>query len=120
MLSNCTKNLLNLKDLIVKSVKNFENSVEIYAKLPISEQVCPCCKSTTSNIHDHYTQPIKDMPIHFKPTTVFLKKTRYECKHCGKSFYPPNDFIAKYKRKSRRLVYYVKVILVNLSIKLLY
>ena len=30
MLSNCTKNLLNLKDLIIKSVKNFENSVEIF------------------------------------------------------------------------------------------
>ena len=77
MLSNCTKNLLNLKDLIVKSVKNFENSVEIYAELPISEHVCPCCGTLTSKIHDHYTQPIKDIPVQFKPTTIFLIKTRY-------------------------------------------
>ena len=107
MLSNCIKNLLNLKEVNVKSIKNFKNSVEVYAELPISKQVCPCCGATTSKIHDHYTQPIKDIPIQFKPTTIFLKKTRYECKNCGKSFYPQNDFIAKYKRKSKRLVYYI-------------
>ena len=107
MLSNCIKNLLNLKDVNVKSVKNLENEVHIYAELPISKQLCPCCGNSTSKIHDHYTQPIKDIPIQFKPTTIFLKKTRYECKNCGKSFYPQNDFVAKYKRKSKRLVYYV-------------
>lgn len=107
MLSNCIKNLLNLKELNVKSVKNFKNSVEIYAELPIKEQICPCCGSKTSKIHDHYTQPIKDIPIQFKPVTVFLKKTRYECKNCGKSFYPQNDFIAKYMRKSKRLIGYI-------------
>ena len=30
----------------------------------------------------------------------FLKKTSYECKNCGKSFYLHIDFIAKYKKKS--------------------
>lgn len=107
MLSNCIKNLLNLKELNVKSVKNFKNSVEVYAELPISEQVCPCCGTSTSKIHDHYTQPIKDIPVQFKPTTVFLRKTRYECKSCGKIFYPQNDFIAKYGRKSKRLIYFI-------------
>ena len=107
MLSNCIKNLLNLEEVNVKSIKNLKNCVEVYAELPISEQICPCCGATTSKIHDHYTQPIKDIPIQFKPTTIFLKKTRYECKNCGKSFYPKNDFVARYKRKSKRLVYYI-------------
>ena len=107
MHSNCIKNLLNLKDVFIKSVKNFNNSVEIHAELPISEQICPCCRSKTSKIHDHYIQPIKDSPIYFKPTTVFLKKTRYECKNCSKIFYPDNTFVGKYKRKSKRLIGYV-------------
>ena len=107
MLNNCIKNLLDLKELNVKSVKNFKNSVEIYAELPKSEHICPCCKTFTSKVHDHYTQPIKDIPVQFKPTTIFLRKTRYECKSCGKIFYPQNDFIAKYKRKSKRLVYFI-------------
>ena len=71
MLSNCIKNLLNLKEVNVKSIKNFKNSVEIYAELPISKQVCPCCGASTSKIHDHYTQPIRDIPTQFKPTTIF-------------------------------------------------
>ncbi len=107
MLSNCIKNLLDLKDLNVKSVKNFKNSVEIYAEFPKSEHICPCCGTLTSKIHDHYAQPIKDIPVQFKPTTIFLRKTRYECKSCGKIFYPQNDFIAKYKRKSKRLIYFI-------------
>ena len=76
MLSNCIKNLLNLKQLNVKSIKNFKSSVEVYAELPISEQVYPCCGTSTSKIHDHYTQAIKDIPILLKPTTTFLKKTK--------------------------------------------
>ena len=113
MQSNCIKNLLDLKELNVKSIKNFKNSVEIYAELPKSEHICPCCGSLTSKIHDHYTQPIKDIPVQFKPTTIFLRKTRYECKSCGKIFYPQNDFIAKYKRKSKRLVYFIVAQLKN-------
>ena len=107
MHSNCIKNLLNLKDVEIKKIKNLDNLVEIYIELPISEQICPCCESKTSKIHDYYIQPIKDIPIQFKPTTVFLKKTRYECKNCGKAFYPTNDFIGKYQRKSKRLVGYI-------------
>lgn len=107
MHSNCIKNLLDLKDVFIKSVKNINNSVEIHAELPISEQICPCCGSKTSKIHDHYIQPIKDSPIYFKPTTVFLKKTRYECKNCSKIFYPDNTFVGKYKRKSKRLIGYI-------------
>lgn len=107
MHSNCIKNLLNLKEVNIKSIKNLKDEVEIYAELPISEQICPCCGFSTSTIHDHYIQPIKDIPIQFKPTTIFLKKTRYECKNCGKSFYPKNDLVAKYKRKSKRLVAYI-------------
>ena len=107
MHSNCIKNLLDLKDVFIKSVKNINNSVEIHAELPTSEQICPCCGSKTSKIHDHYIQPIKDSPIYFKPTTVFLKKTRYECKNCSKIFYPDNTFVGKYKRKSKRLIGYI-------------
>lgn len=107
MHSNCIKNLLDLKEVFIKSVKNFNNSIEIHAELPISEQICPCCGSKTSKIHDHYIQPIKDSPIYFKPTTVFLKKTRYECKYCSKIFYPDNSFVGKYKRKSKRLIGYI-------------
>ena len=70
MHSNCIKDLLNLKEVIIKSIKNFENAVEVHIELPVTEHICPCCGSKTTKIHYYYTQPITDIPIYFKPTKI--------------------------------------------------
>lgn len=74
MLSNCSKNLLNLKELNVKKIKHSKNYVEIYAEFPIFEYICPCCGCSTSKIHDHYSQEIKDIPIQLNLLLYFLKR----------------------------------------------
>lgn len=107
MQNNCIKNLLNLKEVIVKNVKNLKDSVEVYIELPVCEQICPHCGTKTSYIHDYYTQPVKDIPIYFKPTTLIFKKPRYECKNCDKTFYPKNEIVNKYARKTSRLTGYI-------------
>lgn len=107
MQTNCIKNLLGFKDVILKNIKNSKDSIEIYLELPVSEQVCPHCSSKTSKIHDYYTQPIKDIPIYFKPTILFLKKCRYECNSCHRTFYPPNNIVPRYARKTTRLSGYI-------------
>lgn len=107
MQSNCIKNLLNLKDVIVKNVKNSEKLVEIFIELPISEHICPCCGLKTTKIHDYYLQSIKDLPFQFKPTKLIYKKRRYECKNCGKNFYENNEIIRKYARRTTRFTAYV-------------
>lgn len=115
MQSNCIKNLLNLKGVIVKSIKNLENIVEVYIEMPKLEQVCPHCGSKTSKVHDYRSQPIKDIPIQFKPTNLIYKKRRYECKNCGKNFYESNEIISKYSRRTTRFTEYVVNELRNLS-----
>ncbi len=107
MQNNCIKDLLDLKDVVVKKVKNLKDLVEIYIELPKSEQVCPCCGNKTSKVHDYYSQPIKDIPVQLKPTILIYKKRRYECSHCGKNFYENNSIIAKYQRRTTRLTGYV-------------
>ena len=107
MHSNCIKNLLNLKGVILKSIKNLENNVEINIELPIKEHTCPCCGTKTTKVHDYYTQPITDIPIQFKPTKIIYKKRRYECPNCGKSFYEDNSIVNKYARKTIRLAGYI-------------
>lgn len=107
MRTNCIKDLLDLKGIVLKNIKNLKDLVEIYIELPVSEQICPHCGSKTSKIHDYYTQSIKDIPIYFKPTTLILKKCRYECKYCGKTFYEKNQIIGKYARKTTRLTGYI-------------
>lgn len=103
MQTNCIKNLLDLKDFIVKNIKNLKDKVEIYIELPVKEHICPCCGHSTSNIHDYYTQTIKDIPIYFKPTFLIIRKRRYVCNHCGKKFFEHNPLLAKYARRTTRL-----------------
>ena len=56
MHSNCIKNLLNLKGVVVKNIKNLKDLVEVYIELPVVEQVCPHCKTKTTKIHDYYSR----------------------------------------------------------------
>lgn len=107
MQTNCIKNLLNLKEVSIKNIKNLKDKVEIYIELPVKEHICPCCGKSTTNIHDYYTQTIKDIPIYFKPTNLIYHKRRYECKNCGKSFFEDNSIISKYQRRTTRLTGFV-------------
>ena len=107
MQTNCIKNLLDLKDVIIKNIKNLKDKVEIYIELPVKEHICPCCNKPTTNIHDYYSQTIKDIPIYFKPTNLIYHKRRYECKNCGKSFFEDNSIISKYQRRTTRLTGFV-------------
>ena len=118
MQSNCIKNLLDLKDVIVKNIKNLKDKVEIYIELPVKEHICPSCSCSTTNIHDYYTQTIKDIPIYFKPTYFIFNKRRYHCKHCSKNFYESNSIISKYSRRTLRLTGFVVNELRNLTSQL--
>ena len=87
-------NIINLLKLQVKNLnfKDFsfeivDNSLIIHISKKITEHECPCCNSKTTKIHDHRIQKIKHSPINGFKTFIFLKKTRLECKNCGKSFY---------------------------------
>ena len=70
MHSNCIKKLLNLEEVILKNIKHYKNFVEVVIELPKSEQTCTSCGAKTTNVHDYYTQTIKDVPIQFKPTKL--------------------------------------------------
>lgn len=107
MQNNCIKNLLNFKEVEVKNIKNLKDSVEVYVELPKTTQFCPRCAFETTKVHDYYTQPIRDFPIQFKPTTIYYRKRRYECSVCGKKFYEKNELVGKYSRKTTRFVSHI-------------
>lgn len=107
MQTNFIKNLLNLEDVIIKNVKNLKEIVEIYIELPVTEHICPHCGTTTTKIHDYYSQHITDIPIYFKPTKLIYNKRRYECTSCNKSFYENNNIVNRFARKTKRLSEYI-------------
>lgn len=107
MLSNCIKDLLNLKGVMIKSIKNLKDIVEIYIEMPVKSHICPSCGNQTSIVHDYRTQTIKDVPIYFKPTNLIYNKRRYECNYCNKNFYEDNPIVSKYHRKTNRLTGFI-------------
>lgn len=56
MQSNCNKNLLNLEDVKLKSVKHTLDGIVIQIETDPKTQKCPCCGSETSKIHDYRWQ----------------------------------------------------------------
>ena len=107
MQHNFTRNLLDLKGVIVKKVRYKKNFVKIHIELPVREQTCPHCKAKTTKIKDYRTQVIKDIPIRFKTTLLSYRKRRYQCKECGKTFYEKAHFLPKRARKTTRVTEFI-------------
>lgn len=114
MYPNYTNSLLNLEGVFIKKVIHEDSFLQIFLESKPSEQICPCCGSTTKKIHDYRIQKIKDLPLQLKHTFLFLRKRRYLCS-CGKRFYEDYDFLPRYQRRTKRLSYKVIDLLRNTS-----
>jgi len=98
------KNLLNLKDVIVDKVLQYENHCEVHISLPVSPHKCPNCGITTQKVHDYRKQSIKDIPLFNKPLKIIYNKRRYKCPKCNKNFYESVNFVGRYQRMTLRLI----------------
>ena len=101
---NYTQEILNLQDVWVEKVENFEKIQRIHIKLGRKVVNCPCCKAETSKIHDYRTQIVKDCEAFGKKIELVLRKRRYVCTCCNKHFAEPNVFLPKYHRMTSRLI----------------
>jgi transposase len=101
---NYTQEILNLQDVWVEKVENFEKIQRIHIKLERKVVNCPCCKAETSKIHDYRTQIVKDCEAFGKKIELVLRKKRYVCTCCNKRFAEPNMFLPKYHRMTSRLI----------------
>ncbi len=101
MKDNTTK-LLGLEEVIVKNIREDEESKHIEIELPRKEHICPSCGEKTEKIHDYRMQRIKDCPAFGKEVYLHLRKRRYMCCSCGKRFYEDNSFVPRYYRITSR------------------
>lgn len=100
MQDNYITKLLNLKDVKITNVTEEEKEIKVYITTKAREHTCPCCGEKTKHIKDYRNQNIKHSIINNKVIVLVLKKRRYCCKNCGKSFYEKYNFISKYQRCS--------------------
>jgi transposase len=104
---NIIKELIGLQDVIVKDLEQNEKEIVLYIELERKIHTCPCCGTTTEQIHDYRIQRVKDIPILGKKLTLELRKRRYVCPQCGKKFYEKNNFLPKYHRITNRMTIWI-------------
>lgn len=100
---NFTSFLLNLKDPNLHfSEKNYKleiiNGIEtkiIEGTLKNKPDACPCCRHSKINIHGYKTSNIKIPPISEFNAILRLKKQRYKCQNCKKTFIAKTEIVKK-------------------------
>lgn len=102
-----TAKLLEMEDVIVDSVIQKGEEVEIHLHQQVKKCECPACKGKEICVHDYRTQRIRDIPMLGKQTILQVRKRRYRCKHCGKRFLEIVQFLPRYYRMTNRLSAYV-------------
>jgi transposase len=100
---NYTSTLLNLKDpnldfsdshCEMSTIKGIETMV-ITAVLRNKPEVCPHCGDRHINVHGYKTANIKIPPVSEYSTILRLKKQRYLCKSCRKTFMAETSVVQK-------------------------
>ncbi len=99
--------LLGLQGVKVKKIESDNSEIQIHIELERKEHICKCCGTSTNKIHDYRTQKIKDISAFGKNVTLILRKRRYYCPNCNKSFLEKNTFLPKYYRRTNRLNAYI-------------
>ena len=98
---NYIANLLDLKDPNLNFNKVFDESINgcvykvVYATLTNKPDICPHCGERHINIHGYKSCTIKIMPVSGYYAILKLKKQRYICKDCSKTFISKTNIVDK-------------------------
>lgn len=98
-----TEKMLGLQEVRIKNITENQERYEIAIEQPRKTCICPCCGAKTNRIHDYRYQRVKELSAFEKNVVLILRKRRYVCP-CGKRFFEPNTFLAKYQRMTRRAI----------------
>ena len=99
--NNYILKLLNFKDenlffddIFDENIKGINTKV-IYGRLINKPNICPYCGCKHINIHGYKQSTIKIMPISGCNALLKLKKQRYICKDCSKTFIAETDIVKR-------------------------
>lgn len=100
--TNYISDLLKLKDpnlkftnVTVETIKNVETTI-IHGVLANKPDACPYCGHNSINVHGYKESAIKIMPVSGYNAMLKVKKQRYKCKCCGKTFMAKTNIVQKY------------------------
>ena len=102
--TNNITDLLNLQGVKQDKIKYSKNLIELWISCPVKQHTCPCCKHSTSRIHDYYLRSFNHIKVSRRATKIYYNQRRYLCTNCGKRFAENNSFVEKFYRHSNSVV----------------
>lgn len=75
--------------------------VELFTK--VRKQTCPFCSSKTKRVHGYRNQKIQASTLGNKPVWILLRKRRYLCTDCNRTFYERLQMVGQYQRCTNSL-----------------
>lgn len=97
--------LLGIKDKHVELWDMKEENREIHCWLQTKQisQCCPHCGAKTKRVHSYREQLIQSRLIEERPVFIHLRKRRYLCTKCHRTFYEKLGFVKRYQRHTASL-----------------
>lgn len=105
---------LNLPGWDVLSVKQGVHDYRVEARYTAEPTACPHCYAQADLFegvfyrHGAKEQLLMDLPSHGKRVGIVLKRPRYRCRRCGRTFPQPLPDVEERSSMTRRLVWYVE------------
>ena len=94
----------NWEEGSVKKIENLEDGFLVHLQFHESMSCCPYCHSHELHIKDYRKQKILLGHWDFSPIYALVRKQRFICTSCHKTFYKPIPGIGKYQRRSNTLI----------------
>ncbi len=103
-------NRLGLKDWKVTNVEESTTDMKVMAEYTPPPTVCPRCGLADPPLykHDVRTQEFMDTPLHGKRVHLIVRRQRYVCQGCEKTFQQILPDMEEDRTMTKRLVEYVK------------
>jgi transposase len=103
-------NRLGLKDWKVTNVEESTTDMRVMAEYTPPPTVCPRCGLADPPLykHDVRTQEFMDTPLHGKRVHLIVRRQRYVCQGCDKTFQQILPDMEEDRTMTKRLVEYVK------------
>lgn len=98
-------NFLGIKDKCIElwDFKEKDQKFYIWVQTKQCLQVCPSCSTKTKRVHGYRNQKVQGRLIEDKPVIIHVKKRRYYCPGCSRTFNEKLSFLQPYQRHTASL-----------------
>ena len=100
--------LLDLPGYRIIEISEHKDAFHIQVELHAPPFCCLHCSGSLLYRHEVKQQQFQDHAIRGKPTAILIRRLRYRCRSCGRTFFEPLPLMDEHHFMTQRLVSYIQ------------